>query len=91
MYYVHVCTLYDLVGVCRALLCTTSSEGLRVTQLSEPHDLSNEREVERLRSGGVDPNYFSEMVDEGTVPNLTRCLGDYRLKNEYRHVPCFRF
>ena len=74
------------LGVCRALLCKTDSDGvLRVHQVFVDHDLNNPEELERLQDLGID---VEKLRVTGVLGNhtYTRTLGDYYIKIGYKDI-----
>jgi len=72
------------VGDSRALLCKTDQNGiLKVLQLTTDHTITNEDELLRLQQLGMDVTPLRQ-GDSLAGQEVTRCLGNYRLKGGYR-------
>nr|UCK81543.1 TGF-beta-activated kinase 1 and MAP3K7-binding protein 1 [Arenicola marina] len=80
-------TLYVAnTGCCRALLCTTDTDGvLRVMQLTVNHDLTNEDELQRLSELGLDVGKLRQVGQLGNH-TYTRTIGDYHVKGGYKEI-----
>lgn len=75
------------VGDSRAVLCQQENPvaPIRVRQLSEDHTLANEREVARLVALGLSRNWLQQRGRLGPC-EITRCIGDYRIKGGYSEM-----
>ncbi|XP_037090762.1 TGF-beta-activated kinase 1 and MAP3K7-binding protein 1-like [Pollicipes pollicipes] len=82
---VHQNRLYvSNVGDSRALLCKTDENGiLKVLQLTTDHTLTNEDELLRLQQLGMDVTPLRQ-GETLAGQEVTRCLGNYRVKGGYR-------
>lgn len=78
------------IGSHRCILCKRNdNQEISITQLSEDHDLSNHTELKRWQNSNVDIHHLkNDKVMQNRIN--TRCIGDYRMKEMYSGINCFK-
>lgn len=64
--------------------------GVLLFQLTVDHNTSNEDELRRLKSIGLDPDQLRRVGRLGTQQN-TRCIGDFNIKSGYSDHDILRY
>ena len=63
---------------------------LLLFQLTVDHNTTNEEELQRLKSIGLDPDKLRRAGRLGTQQN-TRCIGDFNIKSGYADHDILRY
>lgn len=79
-------------GGCRAVLCRRKSDTgeLEPIQLNVEHTFDNEEEIKRLKNLRIDVDALKNTTFRSKTSNLTRCIGNCLLKNNYKDYECLR-
>ena len=88
---INYCRLYTAnIGDSRAVLCEENEPGqMRVSQLSDDHNVFNPDEQERLGRIGLDAGLLKYLRRLGPF-QITRSIGDYLIKGGYMEVDVLR-